>query len=80
MCVINSTSRGECLGPKQAQLINAQLGLPDKGHAIKWRVVCNVVWLGSMIYGMFLWTNARCVVWSLVVVRMVIQIKYRNTP
>ncbi len=36
MCDNNSMSRGECLGPKQAQL-----GLPDKGRAIKELVVCN---------------------------------------
>ena len=30
---------------------HAQLGLPDKGRAIKGLVVCNVVWIGSMIYG-----------------------------
>ena len=41
---INSMSRRECLGPKQAQLNTmhtAQLGLPDKGRAIKGMVVCN---------------------------------------
>ncbi len=34
----------------------------------------------SMIYGMGLWTSARCVVRSLVLVRMAIELKYRNTP
>ena len=29
--------------------------------------------------GMDHWTNARCVVWSLVAVRMAIKLKYRNT-
>ena len=57
----------------------AHLGLSDKGRAIKGLVVCYVVWLGSMIYGMGLWTSARCVVWSLVVVRIAIELKYRNT-
>ena len=33
-----------------------------------------------MIYGMGLWTSARCVVLSLVVIRMAIELKYRNTP
>ncbi len=35
-------TRGECLGPKQAQLstMHAQLGLTDKGGAIKELVVC----------------------------------------
>ncbi len=35
---INSMSRGECLGATQ---YNAQLGLPDKGRAIKGLVVGN---------------------------------------
>ena len=35
---INSMSRGECLG---ATHYHAQLGLPDKGRAIKGLVVCN---------------------------------------
>ena len=38
---IDSMSRGECLGPKQAQLSTMQLELPDKGRAIKGLVVCN---------------------------------------
>ncbi len=62
----------------------AQLGVPDKGRAICQTVGCLllyvVVWLGSMIYGMGLWTSAKCVVWSLVVVRMAIELKYHNTP
>ena len=40
---------------------HAQLELPDKGRAIKGLVVYYVVWLGSMFYGMCLWTSARCV-------------------
>ncbi len=59
---------------------HAQLALPDKGLAIKRLVVCYLAWLGSMISGMGLWTSARCVVWSLVVVRMAIELKYHNTP
>ena len=39
----------------------AQLGHPDKGHAIKGFVVCYIVWLESKIYGMGLWTSARCI-------------------
>ena len=39
---------------------HAQLGHPDKGRAIKGLVVCYVVRLGSMIYGMCLWTGAMC--------------------
>ncbi len=42
MCDINSMSREDCLGPKQAQLSNAQIGLADKGRAIK-------VWLSAII-------------------------------
>ncbi len=34
---------------------HAQLRLPDKGR------VCYVVYIGSMIYGMDVWTRARCV-------------------
>ncbi len=41
-------------------------------------VICYVVWLGSMNFGMGLGTMARCVVLSLVVVRMAIEPKYRN--
>ncbi len=58
---------------------HAQLRPPDKGRAIKGLVVCYVVWLWSMIYGIGLLRFARCVVWSLVVVRMAIKLKYRNT-
>ena len=39
----------------QAGATYAQLGLPDKGRAIKGLVVC-WIWLVSMIYGMGLWT------------------------
>ena len=72
MCDINGTSRGEFLGPKQAHLItmHTELGLQDKGCAIKRLVACYIVWLGSTIYGMDLGKSARCVVWSLFVVRM----------
>ena len=39
---INSMSRGECLGLQtSAAQYHAQLGLPDKGRAIKGLVVCN---------------------------------------
>ena len=41
---------------------HAQLGLPDKGRAMKGMVVCHVVWLESRIYWMGLWTSARCVI------------------
>ena len=40
---------------------HAHLGLPDKGRAIQGFVVCYVVWLESMLYGLGLWTSARCV-------------------
>ncbi len=49
-------------------------------RAIKGLIVCYVVWLGSMTYKMGLWTSARCLVWSLVVVSMAIKLKYRNIP
>ncbi len=58
---------------------HAQSGLSDKVCAIKGWVVCYVVWLGSMTYENGLWTSARCVVLSLVVVRMANEPKYRNT-
>ncbi len=38
-----------------------------------------IKWPGSMIYWMGLWTSARCVVSSLVMVRMAIELKYSNT-
>ncbi len=38
-----------------------------------------VEWLKSMLYGNGLWTSPRCVVWSHVVVRISIKLKYRNT-
>ncbi len=40
-------------------IVPAELGLRDKGRAIKGLVVCNVVWIGYMIYGMSLWTSAK---------------------
>ena len=63
-----------------ATYYHEQLGLPDKGYAIKAFVVCYVAWLGSIIYGMGLWTSARCMDWSLFVVKMAIELKYRNIP
>ena len=39
---------------------HSQFGLPEKGRAINWLVVCYVVWLGSM-KGMSVKTCARCV-------------------
>ncbi len=75
-----------CLGPlgmpwpqTGATLYLAQIGLTDKGRAIKGLIVGSVVWLGSMIYGMGLWTSGKCMVWSHVVVRMAIELNYRNT-
>ena len=66
--------------PKQAQLITIHSqDLQTKVVQSKgWLSVG--VWLGSMIYGKGLWTSARCVVQSLVAVRMVIELRYRNTP
>ncbi len=76
---INSTSREKCLGPpkKQAQLITMHRKdfqtkvMQSKG----WLSVG--VWQGLMIYRMGLWTSARCVVWSLVVVRMATPHRYK---
>ncbi len=59
---------------------HAQLGLSVKGYAIKGLVFCYLVWLGSMIYEMGLWTCPTCVVWSINVVRLAIEPKYHNSP
>ena len=70
---INCMSRGNDLDQnRRNSLPCAQLGLPDRGRAIKGLVVCYVVWLGSMTYGIGLWTSEMCVVLSLVVVRMAV--------
>ena len=57
---------------------HAQLELPNKGRAIKGSFACYAVWLGSMIYGMGLWTSVRCVVWFLVGIRMAIELKKKK--
>ncbi len=62
------TARGEDI--QVSSYYHSQLGLPDKGRTNKELDVCYIVLVGSMIYGMGLWTNARCVVWSLVMVRI----------
>ena len=80
---INNTNTGGMSYPKTgATHYHGQLRLMDKGRAIKGLVVCYIVWLGSIIYGMGLWTSARCVglVPFLVVVRMASKLKYRNNP
>ena len=51
----------------------AQLGHPDEGRAIKGLVVCYVVMLGSIIYGMGLWPSAKCPT-----SHRYIQIQYKN--
>ena len=53
---------------------HAKLGLPDNGRAIKGLVFCDEVCLGYMVYGINLWTSARCVVWSFDVVRMAVEL------
>ncbi len=53
---------------KGAAHYHAQLGLPDKGYAIKGLAVCFVEWLRSIIYWMGLWISTRSVVWSFIVV------------
>ena len=58
----------------------AKLGHPDKARAIKVLVVCYVVCLGSMINDMGLLTSARCAVLYFIVVRMVLVLKFSNTP
>ena len=59
---------------------HAQLGLQNKGRAIQGMKVGYTVWLGSIIFGIDRWTSAQYVVWSLVVVRMAVELKYQNTP
>ena len=75
---IISTSRENALAPNSTTHYHAQLGPPDKGHAIKVMVVCYVVWLGSLIYESL--DKRKAVVWYLVVVRISIELQYHNTP
>ncbi len=75
---INSTSRGEYLGPKKtsATHYHAQLGLPDKGGAIKGLVVC---WSMARIKDLWDWSMDKPKVRSLVhmvVVRMAFELFY----
>ncbi len=50
MCNMNSTSR-EMHWPKASVTqYDSQLRLTDKGHAIKWLIVCYIVLLGFIIY------------------------------
>ncbi len=53
--------RGMPWPQKGATHHHKHLGPPVKGCTIKGLVVYYVVWLGSMIYGMGLWTRASCV-------------------
>ena len=76
---INSTSRVMPWPQTGETHYHTKLGFPDKGLHSKGWFYCYVVWLEFMIYGIGLWTNARCVVWFLVVVRMAIELKYCNT-
>ncbi len=71
--VIAKDVKRVCLGHE-----HAQLGPPDKGRVINGLVIYYLVWLGSMIYGLL--TISRCVVWSLFVVLIAIELKYRNKP
>ena len=43
-----------------ALMPKARLWCSDKGRTIKGFIVCYVVWLGSMFYGMDLSSSARC--------------------
>ena len=61
LCQMRDTySKGNAMAPDRHNTLPWKLGLPDKGCAIKGLVVCYVVWLGSMIYGMGLWTRESC--------------------
>ena len=80
---INSTSRGEgCL-----MAPNRRNSLPctvrsSRQRLFNQRIGCLLLyvveWLRSKGWG--LWISARCVVCSLIVVRMAVELKYRNTP
>ncbi len=74
---------------ENASAINRRNSLPctvktSKQRSCNQRVGCVllyvVVWLRSMIYGMGLWTSARCQVWFLVVVRIAMDLQYSNIP
>ncbi len=54
------------LGPKQAQLFTLHSKDFQTLSCNQRVVVCYIVWLGSVIYGMFFLTSARCMDWSLV--------------
>ena len=58
---------------------HAYLGLQDKGRAIIGLIVCYVDWL-EYLKGWLLGLAQGTWFWSLVVVRMAIELKYRNTP
>ena len=74
---------GNALAPNRCNLLPCTFRT-FRQRSCNRRVVCLllyvVVWLRSMMYRMGLWTSARCVVWSLVVVRTIIEIKYPNIP
>ena len=80
MLDINSTSRGNALTPKGATHYHAHLGLLVKDHDVKGLVVCYLVWLGSRFMGWVFGPAQGARVWSFVVVRMAIELKYRSTP
>ncbi len=69
---INCTSSGECLGPKQVHIITM--------HSLDFhtKVVQAKGWLSAILCSSGLWTCARCVVWSLVAVRMAIEPNYHR--
>ena len=61
---IISTGRDSVFAQSRRTTLPTKRGLQDKGLAIKGRVVCYVVWLGSMIYGIGLWKSAMVAVGS----------------
>ena len=74
---INSTSRGECLDPKQVQLITMH------SYDFQTKVVQTKGWLSAIEYCSVakIYGPAQGIwVWSIVVVRMAIELKYRITP
>ncbi len=77
MLNINSTIGGECIGTNRRNSLPRTVRTSRKRLCNQW--VGYLLWLGSMIYEMDFWTSTRCQVWSLIVVRMAIELKYHNT-
>ena len=62
--------------PTGATHYHTQLDFQTKVVQSKGWLFYYVAWLGSM----GLWTSTMCVIWSLFMARMAIELKYCNTP